>query len=154
MRIAMIENPHWEIEVFSAEGRKLQVIRRDSGRRAPTAAESRWADSAIRSPGSRLYTQDPVERDKLLSELLVPDSLPGQQGILLTAGGEIVSRQWTYWEMGAPSLFDVFETDGRWLGTLSLPPKFRLVEVGEDYLLGVQFDQDDVPSVVVYGLER
>jgi hypothetical protein len=154
MRIAIAENPHWEIEVFSGEGRKLQIIRRDGGRRAPNEAESKWADSAIRSPGGRFYTQDPVERGKLLAEMQVPDSLPGHQGILLTTRGEIFSRQWTYWEMGAPSLFDVFDADGRWLGTLTLPSRFRLIEGGEDYLLGVRFDEDDVPSVVMYGLKR
>ncbi len=35
-----------------------------------------------------------------------------------------------------------------------MPDRFRLLDVGDDYLLGLQFDEDDVPSLVVYGLER
>jgi hypothetical protein len=83
-----------------------------------------------------------------------PDSLPGHHGLLMANSGEILSRQWAFWGTDAPSLFDVFELEGRWLGTLALPPRFRLNQVGEDYLLGIQFDEDELPSVVVYGLQR
>lgn len=154
MRIASATNPHWEIEVRSGTGQLLRVIRRDGGRRAPTDGERRAADSLLRSPGGRLDAPDPVIRDKLLAAVITPDSLPGHTQLLISPQGEILSRQWTFWGIGAPSLHDVFDADGKWLGTLTLPPRFQLVEVGDDYLLGLLYDEDELPSVVVYGLER
>lgn len=154
MRIVSATNPHWEIEVRSATGKVLQVIRRDGGRRAPTAAERAAADSVLRRPDGYLREPDPVRRDRLLAAVITPDSLPGHSTIHVTPRGEILSRHFSLWESAAPSLFDVFDAGGRWLGTLHLPPRFRLIEVGEDYLLGLQFDDDDVPTLKVFGLER
>jgi hypothetical protein len=154
MRIASATNPHWEIEVRSSTGRVLQIIRRDGGRRVPTDAERHSADSLLRTPQERLLTQGDVRREQMLAAVITPDSLPGHGQLLMATGGEILSRQWTFWGTDAPSLFDVFQPDGLWLGTLTLPAHFRLIEVGKDYLLGIQYDEDEMPSVVVYGLKR
>jgi hypothetical protein len=140
--------------VRSSTGRVLQVIRRDGGRRAPTEPERHSADSLLQTPQGRVLAQDAVKREQMLAAVITPDSLPGHVQLLMSPSGEILSRQWTFWGTDAPSLFDVFQPDGRWLGTITLPPHFRLIEVGEDYLLGIQYDEDEMPSVMVYGLER
>lgn len=154
MRIVSATNLHWEIEVRSATGKLLQIIRRDGGRRVPTAAEQAAADSALRRPDGYVSERDPVLRERVLAAVITPDSLPGHSTIHVTPQGEILSRQFSLWESPAPSLFDVFDVEGRWLGTLSLPSRFRLIEVGDDYLLGLQFDDDDVATLQVFGLER
>jgi hypothetical protein len=86
--------------------------------------------------------------------LEVPDSLAGHSGLVVSADGSILSQQTPYFVQGAPTMFDVFDTEGLWLGSIPLPPRFRLVQVGTDFLVGIQHDADDVPSVVVYGLQR
>jgi len=48
----------------------------------------------------------------------------------------------------------VFEPDGRLLGTLTLPERFRTLDVGADYVLGVWRDQLDVEHVRLYMLEK
>jgi len=154
MRIVSATNPHWEIEVRSATGQLMRTIRRDGGRRAPTAAERAAADSVLRRPDGYVSERDPVLRERILAAVITPDSLPGHSTVHVTPGGQILSRQVSWWESSAPSLFDVFDVEGRWLGTLSLPPRFRLIEVGDDYLLGLQYDDDDVPTLQVFGLER
>jgi hypothetical protein len=154
MRIASATNPHWEIEVRSSTGTLLQRIRRDGGRRVPTEAERLAADSALRSPKGRVFAPDPVLRARAIEAVITPDSLPGHAQVLVTSRGEILSRHWSLWGSRTPSVFDVFDRDGRWQGTLQLPAYFQLAEVGEDYLLGIQYDDDDVQTVVVYGLER
>ena len=154
MRIVNATNPHWELEVRSATGELLQIIRRDGGRRAPTAAERAAADSALRRPDGYVSERDPVLRERVLAAVITPDSVPGHSTVHVTPRGEILSRHFSLWESPASSLFDVFDVEGRWLGTLRLPPRFRLIEVGEDYLLGLQFDDDDVATLQVFGLER
>jgi hypothetical protein len=43
---------------------------------------------------------------------------------------------------------------GRILARVQMPSKFRVQEIGEDYVLGVWRDDLDVESVRVYGLRR
>jgi hypothetical protein len=46
----------------------------------------------------------------------------------------------------------LFDVDGRWQGSLSLPPRFRLTDVEEDRILGVWRDELDVERVREYQL--
>ena len=50
--------------------------------------------------------------------------------------------------------WDVFDPEGRWLTTLTLPSSFRAHDIGEDYILGVWKDDMDVEYVRMYALDR
>jgi hypothetical protein len=153
MRIASAENPHWEIQDRDSAGRLARIIRRDGGRRAPTTVELAAADSVLRSP-TGIRAGDAAIRDRVLAEVITPDSLPGHQGLVVAASGEVMSRRWSLWNAETPSTFDIFDREGRWLGPVTLPPRTWLVEVGHDYVLVIHSDADDVPTLRVYRLER
>jgi hypothetical protein len=55
------------------------------------------------------------------------------------------------WGGGA---WEVLDREGRFLGTVDLPPRFRLLDIRGDVLLGIQADQDWVDHVVVMNLIR
>jgi len=57
-------------------------------------------------------------------------------------GGENVST----------SPYTVIGPDGEWLGTVETPPRFRILDVAAGLVLGVELDEMDVESVVVYEL--
>ncbi|HEV8711498.1 MAG TPA: hypothetical protein VGX03_01560 [Candidatus Binatia bacterium] len=38
------------------------------------------------------------------------------------------------------------------IGTLRFPPRFRILEVGWDYVLDIRLDEDNVQAVEVYCL--
>lgn len=154
LRIAIASNPAWQIELWTPDGKLERIVRLDGGRRAPTDVEVGYADSLMRSDNDYYSRNDPVIKDRVLSELPTPDSLPGHQGLVVSSHGEVINREWTIWRPETPSRYTVFDPNGRWLGDLALPGAFRLLAVGEDYLLGISRDADDVQSVVVYGLER
>lgn len=48
----------------------------------------------------------------------------------------------------------VFSMEGKWVGRVDLPSRFRLMEAGADYVAGISRDSDDVEQVVVYTLSR
>jgi hypothetical protein len=48
----------------------------------------------------------------------------------------------------------VFDATGRWLGDVSMPPRFVPLEIGADYVLGRSREADKVPRVVLYRLEK
>lgn len=45
---------------------------------------------------------------------------------------------------------DVFDAVGAHLGSVALPDRFDALEVGDDYVLGVYLDDDDVPFIRMY----
>ncbi|MDP1861874.1 MAG: hypothetical protein Q8K82_24660 [Gemmatimonadaceae bacterium] len=54
-------------------------------------------------------------------------------------------------QVNAPAVFD---STGRWLGRVRLPPRFLLLEVGRDHVLGIRRDSLDVQFVELYDLHR
>jgi hypothetical protein len=50
--------------------------------------------------------------------------------------------------------WEVFGSDGVWLGQVSLPARFEVFEIGRSYILGVFRDQLDVERVQVLALRR
>lgn len=54
---------------------------------------------------------------------------------------------------GAPKTdWSVFGSDGRFLGTLHFPSRFRALEVGRDYVLGFWQDDEGAPHVQLFDL--
>lgn len=50
--------------------------------------------------------------------------------------------------------WEVLDREGRYLGTVDLPTRFRLMEIRGDTILGVQADRDLVDHVVMLKLNR
>ena len=48
--------------------------------------------------------------------------------------------------------YTVIAPDGTWLGTADTPPRFRILDVASGLVLGMEVDEMDVESVVVYEL--
>ena len=51
-----------------------------------------------------------------------------------------------------PSVWSVFDAQGRWLGDVTLPARFSPMDIGADYVLGVARDEDGVETVAMYTL--
>jgi hypothetical protein len=50
------------------------------------------------------------------------------------------------------STWSIFDASGRWVSDVRMPARFRPYDIGADYILGVQRDDDDVPLVAMYRL--
>jgi hypothetical protein len=50
--------------------------------------------------------------------------------------------------------FTIFDPDGRLSGSVTLPSRFQILEIGPDYLLALCRDEMDVEYVRMYGLTR
>jgi hypothetical protein len=48
----------------------------------------------------------------------------------------------------------VVSKDGEWLGTVSLPQRFEILDIGYDRILGIERDSHDVEAVSVYRIDR
>ena len=76
----------------------------------------------------------------------------------ISLDGDAVGRLWlsefTPTPRRAVPRYSVIGADGSWLGSVVMPPKFRLLDANAQAVLGVQRDDDDVEHIVVYPLVR
>ncbi|HSW30413.1 MAG TPA: hypothetical protein VLH75_13090 [Longimicrobiales bacterium] len=54
----------------------------------------------------------------------------------------------------APTKWSVYSSAGVWLSDVTLPARFRLMDAGQDFVAGVERDENDVERVAVYELRR
>lgn len=68
------------------------------------------------------------------------------------AEGRLWLAEFTPTPLRAVPRYTVLDADGLWLGTVTMPPGFRLLDANATAVLGVQRDEDDVEHIVVYPL--
>ena len=88
-------------------------------------------------------------------ELPMAPTLPVLSAIRLDKAGNLWVRPYSL--PGSEALpYEVYAPDGTWLGKMATPPGLQLGdgEIGEDYLLGVWMDEQDVEHVRMYRLAK
>ena len=114
------------IHIFAASGRHEMIIHR------------RWSPRRLDARGGASAT------------------LPAFDRMLVDRTGNLWVRQGSTSFGGGPSAattqWSVFNPSGRWLGDVTMPPRFVPTDIGSDYVLGVSRDADDVETVTLYRL--
>jgi hypothetical protein len=86
-------------------------------------------------------------------ELPIPEYLPAYQGLLVDDEAYLwVERYRLPWERRPH--WDVFDPDGRWLGTVETPVGLRPFQIGPDFLLGRHRDDMGVERIRLYDLTK
>lgn len=146
----VVPNGKPELEVRDLEGRLARVVRLNLDL-------PRTADVYARFVEASLATMDSAQRAQYahyygLSHPL-PERIPAFQGMLVADDSHVWLERYRLpgdtvprWEIVAP--------DGRWLGTVSAPPRFRLFQVGPDWVLGRHLDTLGVERARVHRLAR
>jgi hypothetical protein len=143
-----------EVEVRDPDGTLRTVIRWPG-------ADLTLTEPAVRAEVERRVAQltgDPAGNRRFLTELEHPTMRPAHGAVSLDPAGRI-------WVATAPGTgadgapfetpgWHVFGPDGRWLGTVAGPERFRITQVGADRVVGVWQDPLDVEHVQVRPLVR
>lgn len=148
IRMYMAHNPAYEIEVWRPEGRLERIVRRPGASLAPSDEERAEA---------RQVTLDDLFgnfADRFADQIVMPDSVSAVWGLTAGPDGELWVKRGPVLPSTRTSDFDVFDGDGIYRGTVSVPRSVELLEVGSDYLLALHLDEVDVPYVEMWGLER
>jgi hypothetical protein len=96
-----------------------------------------------RRPGTRAFLEE-AER---------PPTRPAYGRFLIDHDDHLWVAAYDVIGRPAPTWY-VFAPDGRWLGTVVMPDRFRLLQVGVSWVLGVSQDEVDVEYVQLYALQR
>lgn len=148
------------VRVFSSSGRLERIIRRRWTPTRVTADDideyvTEWAKRWIKETGPEAERRKQDLRDDPYASVV-----PACAEFLADRTGRLWVREAHLADVpGAgqfnalplvPSIWSLFDVDGRWLGDITMPARFRPTDIGVNYVLGVQVDTDGVETVVEY----
>jgi hypothetical protein len=143
-----------EVRTYAADGNLSRVLRGGVPRAVVTDAlvDSARAQLPRMSTGLRV----PLRRlEQAFDEIPVPDSVPAVGALKRGADGRmwVGRRRGISWTRKPVDQFDVFGSDGRWLGTVRLPDDAtELLYAGEDHVVVTAMDELEVQYVRVYAI--
>jgi hypothetical protein len=138
-----------EYRIRSAAGSLQRIVRVPGYDLALSAAEVDAALAASRRPDIR------PEVNEALKEMPRPETRPAYQELITDATGHVWAKEYRSQDVaGTPLEWQIFSPDGAWLGEIQTPPRFAVLEIGEDYILGRRLDDLDVQRVQLLHLDR
>jgi len=140
----------YEIGVYVPGAGLTRLVRR-SGANRPVTAEA--IDRFRRQTLDRASDENARRRmEQRLAQVTYPETLPAYSDLAADAEGNLWVRDYSIDE--AENRWDVFDPDGRWLGTVELPPGLKPFEIGGDYVLGLWKDELGVERVRLHAIEK
>lgn len=145
----------YELQVYDVQGALERVVRLHG--RDLTITESlkeayreSWLGEAGEDPGAAR------ELEAAVADLTFPERAPAYLGVLVQVDSEdhLWVPQYPLVHDAGPPGWDVFDPEGRFLGTVDVPEGLQVQQIGPDFILGVWRDDMMVPYVRMYGLER
>jgi hypothetical protein len=150
----------YEISLYGNDGARRMVLRVPRPLRYITKTErdrafARAVDSA-RSDAAR------IGYETMFADPGFPDVMPAVGALLADARDNLWVREYDEADAlpGGAQKADherhwaVFAPDGHLITRLTTPPRFEAGAIGDDYLIGVFYDADDVPLIRVYRLRK
>jgi hypothetical protein len=151
LAIALGNGDPYDVRLLDERGAVRTIIRRTTPPPSVTLADR---DSAL---ASRLAWADQQGRRPEMERMIA--ALPDQQSF--PAHGRLeFDRDGNVWvqEYGRPTdAFDrwtIYEPDGDLAGWLRVPRGMTFVEIGDDYVLALERDENDVERVAAYPLRK
>jgi len=139
----------YEIHVVGTDGSELAVIR--SSHRDLAVDED--ARQSYLNQQRQVFADRPQEAlEEVLSQMPFPEFLPPYSRLLSDADGHLWVEDYPL--PGQPRSWSVFDREGRRIAEVEVPAHFEVYDIGQDYLLGVETDDLDIPHVKLYSLSR
>lgn len=144
-----MSSDRWDIQVWRRDRSLAGLIRLDEAAK-PFPAELYAAMKA-----AQLAAMDPgPQRDDLAAawdRWPVPDLTPVMQGLRRASNGLLWVERYAALDT-MPPVHAVFDGEGKVLGEVRLPRRFRAMDIGPDWIFGVWRDEDDLEWIRMYRL--
>ncbi len=151
-RIAMGTSSEPEVRILDSEYRLATIVRWDAGDRSVRASDVEAYRDDIRARQAQRRQPSQVDAVRISPKRPVADVFPAFSSLLMGNAGRLFVFPFPYQRLGDPRAGAmVFAATGEFMCHLEPKPGFSMWEAGSDYLLGVQLDEMDRASVVVYG---
>lgn len=149
-RLLVADPVRYELVERRPDGAVARLIRR-AGEREPVTQADRDAYLERRREG----VSDPRFRqlhEQMVKNTVFPQHKPFFTGLHVDAAGNAWVQRPHAPDTEAP--WDVFDAEGRFLGTVTTPAGFRVTQVGADFVAGTWNDELEVPHVRVHRIEK
>lgn len=141
----------WQVALYGLDGALVRVVRTDA-RPRPVTPEMRAAYEEAEVADASSENEGRQIRD-LLAEMPFPETLPAYETLASDLSGGLWvaaplapgETRRTWW---------VFDAAGHAMAQVVTPPRTRILEIGEDYVLGVTLDDLGVETVTLWPLRR
>lgn len=149
-RVVVGIQERFEVMEHSPEGGLLRLVRilRPATRVGPEDLERYIQERLAAAPPER---HPSIRRS--LEDMPVPQTMPAYGGLMSDTSGNLWVGEWAMYPQVART-WTVFDTAGAWLGEVEMPPAFSPMDIGDDWILGVEMDEMDVEYVSLYPLEK
>lgn len=148
-RLLIADAARYELAEHGADGRLVRLVRRAAQPEPVTDVDrAAWAEQRQGSAGDRFRQM----REGLAAATPFPEHKSWFAGVRLDAEGNAWVQR--HAAPGAGTPWDVFDAEGRLLGTVTVPAGLRVTQIGADFVVGVWTDELDVPHVRVHRLHR
>lgn len=145
------ENDSHVVHVRSIEnGEVLRTIVTAAPRHRVTPGMIDDALNPPRPPGPPLLREPGVAKRRL-PEMTYPEFLPAIASMRVDAAGNLWVRRFYLWTDPQHEWW-IYDATGHLVAMLMSPARFRFTEIGDEYILGIWRDEDDVETVKRFGL--
>ncbi len=139
----------FDIRAYDETGRLVRIVRRPPPLREVGASDREaWID------GQLAGVADPVVRNRWrrqYEDMAFPSTMPAFASLLLGEDGKLWVEEFDPLVAASDeSQWTVYDQRGHRLGPVVMPPGFRPLEIGRDYVLGVWKDDVGVEYVRLY----
>ncbi len=149
------------VHVLDAQGRLTRIVR--AAHRPVPIRPADW-DAWVADLTELFPNLTPAQRaegDRLLAVMPVPATMPAFRGLDVDRAGNLWLHDYPRPGLVSPGA-RVFDQEGRWLGSVMLPPGIKRdfsreplsFDIGDDWILGVWTDAMGVEYVRLYRLEK
>jgi hypothetical protein len=142
----------YEVRAYTPLGELVRIVRRRHEAVPVTEAD---VEASLEET---LSTVEDEERRAWFraqyGEMPIPATMPAYASLRAGRDGHVWILRYAGPRDEGPPRWDVFEPEGRWLGTVDLPEGLRVFEIGDDYVLGSRRDELDVERVRLHRLKR
>jgi hypothetical protein len=152
------QNNAWEIEVRQLDGTLRRLIRLPVQPRPLTpdqAAKHRkeLIEQIEAVPMLKNLPQIAAQMRKRIEDAVYPETFPFIEGMLAGPDGALWVQE--VQDVGVESgPLTVFDSAGSLLGRVRMPAGFRATAIGSDRVYGVWKDEEEIPRVRVYRLQK
>lgn len=149
-RVVVGSNQAYELAVYTPDGSLERLVRRKQEARPVTRADH---EAVVASSLEGMDREWRERMEAVYAAMPRPATRPFYSALVVGAGGTLWVRDFAVAPETA-STWTVFDADGRMLGGVAMPARFRPTHIGDDRVLGVVQDELGVESVMLFALER
>lgn len=143
-----------EVAVLNATGAPVRLIRWTA---PPVPVTQADIDQYLATFAAGFQPGQEAMRDRfteIARRSPFPKMKPAYAGIRVAPDGSLWVERYTQPDQNAPTVFDVFDSGGQWLGTVPMPARFGVTQIGDGFVVGTWKDEDDATHVRLYRMTR